>query len=105
MTGTTARDSTPAEAPFGTVTLRVRYFAGARDAAGVPEETLRLAAPEHGVVTVGEALAAALSAHGGRLERVIAASSFLLDGTAVRDRGLAVSDGSQLDVLPPFAGG
>lgn len=97
--------STSAQAPSGTLELRVRYFAGARAAAGLPEEALRLAVPAGGVVTVGEALAAVMSAHGEPLERVMAASSFLLDGTAVRDRGVAVSDGSELDVLPPFAGG
>ena len=97
--------SRPAQAPAGTLELRVRYFAGARAAAGVAEEALHLTVPAGGAVTVGEALAAVMSAHGEPLERVMAASSFLLDGTAVRDRGVAVSDGSELDVLPPFAGG
>ena len=106
MTGVTGSTSSPsAEAPAPPLGLRVRYFAGARAAAGVAEETLRLAVPAGGAVTVGEALTAAVAAHGAQLEQVVAASSILLDGTAVRDRGAVVADGQELDVLPPFAGG
>ena len=43
--------------------------------------------------------------HGDALARVLAASSFLLDGLAVHDRALPPPDGAVLDVLPPFAGG
>lgn len=95
----------PAEAAPPTLAVRVRYFAGARAAAGTPEETLHLAVPDSGSATVDDVLTAAMSARGDQLARVIAASSFLLDGTAVRDRGTAVADGQELDVLPPFAGG
>ncbi|WP_263250751.1 MoaD/ThiS family protein [Saccharopolyspora rosea] len=88
-----------------TVAVRVRYFAGARTAAGVPEETVRVACPAGGAVTAADVIDAALSLHDDRLVKVVAASSFLLDGVAVRDRAVAVADGSELDVLPPFAGG
>ena len=105
VNGSTSAEATSAEAPAGTLAVRVRYFAGARAAAGVAEETLQLAVPAGGSRSVDEVLAAAVSTRGERLARVIAASSFLLDGTAVRDRGTAVADGQELDVLPPFAGG
>ena len=84
-----------------TTSVRVRYFAGARAASGVDEEHLRL--PEG--ATVGDAVSAIESKHGEAIVRVLAASSFLLDGVAVRDRAAALADGVGLDVLPPFAGG
>ncbi|MER7015543.1 MoaD/ThiS family protein [Saccharopolyspora sp. NPDC000359] len=85
----------------GTVSVQVRYFAGARAAAGVPEEAVRLAAP----VTVSDVLAAVLELHDEGLAKVLPACSFLLDGVAVRDRGTGVPAQATLDVLPPFAGG
>ncbi len=77
-------------------TVTVRYWAGAREAAGTATET-------HPGDTVGAVLDAAVAAHPA-LERVVAVSTFLLDGRA-SDRGAAVSDGVTLEVLPPFAGG
>ncbi|MDR7301523.1 MoaD/ThiS family protein [Haloactinomyces albus] len=56
-------------------------------------------------VSVADVLDAVLALHGDALARVIAASGFLLDGIAVRDRSTEVTEGAQLDVLPPFAGG
>ncbi|MBC6447194.1 MoaD/ThiS family protein [Actinokineospora xionganensis] len=82
-------------------TATVRYFAGARAAAGVPEETLGLPSG----ATVADALKELSVRHGEALSRVLLASSFLLDGVAVRDRSIPLSDGIVLDVLPPFAGG
>jgi len=76
----------------------VRYFAGARAAAGVPEEKVAAA-------TLGELLEAAAAAHGERLGHVLTVCSFLVDGTTTRDRALPLSPGSVVDVLPPFAGG
>ncbi|GAA0511496.1 molybdopterin synthase sulfur carrier subunit [Saccharopolyspora subtropica] len=96
--------SAPAE-HVGTVAVRVRYFAGARAAAGVPEETVRVAKPDGQVVTAADVIAAAQQLHDEKLARVLPACSFLLDGVAVRDRGVTVPDGADLDVLPPFAGG
>lgn len=83
------------------VAVQVRYFAGARAAAGVPEETLRLTGP----TTVSDVISAVLDLHDEGLAKVLPACSFLLDGIAVRDRGTAVPASATLDVLPPFAGG
>ena len=46
-----------------------------------------------------------VDAHGERLERVLTACSFLVDGTTTRDRALVLAPGAVVDVLPPFAGG
>ncbi len=80
--------------------LLVRYFAGARAAAGLDEERLRLPAGS----TVASLAGVLGDRHGPQLERVLAACTFLVDEVAGgRDRSL---DGaSQVDVLPPFAGG
>ncbi|HUQ60362.1 MoaD/ThiS family protein [Lentzea sp.] len=85
-----------------TTAVQVRYFAGARAAAGVAEEDLLLDTAEPTVALVVSTIA---DRHGDRLGKVLAASSFLLDGVAVRDTSVRVPAGSQLDVLPPFAGG
>jgi sulfur-carrier protein len=82
------------------VTVAVRYFAGARAAAGVPEESIELADG----ATVAGLVAELGRRHGAGLSRVLAASSFLLDevpGGAER----TLPDGARVDVLPPFAGG
>lgn len=81
--------------------VTVRYFAGARAAAGLPSEVIELPAP----VTVADLLAEATERHGEALARVLARCSFLLDEVAVHERSAAVADGASLDVLPPFAGG
>ncbi len=78
--------------------VTVRYFAGARAAAGVDEDRVEAA-------TVGEALAAAAAAHPGDLARIVGISSFLLDGAAVTNREAALGPDARIDVLPPFAGG
>lgn len=96
----------PAAAPAGTaVRVRVRYFAGARAAAGVTEETVRIASEGFPGAGVDAVLDAILALHGAALARVLPACSFLLDGVAVRDRSTEVTEGAQFDVLPPFAGG
>lgn len=84
-----------------TVTIEVRYFAGARTAAGVREESLVVQAGS----TISDVLATLSMRHGETLQRVLTAASFLVDGVAVRDRSNVVTDRIQLDVLPPFAGG
>jgi molybdopterin synthase sulfur carrier subunit len=81
---------------LGAVT--VRYFAGARAAAGVDTETREAG-------SLDELVGQIVAAHGERLERVLTACSFLVDGTSIRDRGLQLSPGAVVDVLPPFAGG
>ena len=83
------------------MTIRVRYFAGARAAAGVEHELIDLPAGS----TVRDVLVTLGARHGGELSRVLTASSFLVDGVAVRDRSVALTNGVDFDVLPPFAGG
>jgi sulfur-carrier protein len=82
-------------------TVKVRYYAAARAAAGVESEPV--------VVPVGATVEILLktvrAAHGDDLARVLDRCSFLLDEVAVRDRELALHDGAVVDVLPPFAGG
>lgn len=81
--------------------MRVRYFAGARAAAGTAEETVAVAAG----ATVADVVAEIAGRHGAALTRALEAASFLVDGVAVRDRARPVADGVSVDVLPPFAGG
>ena len=76
----------------------MRYFAGARAAVGVDTETREAA-------TLADLVGQLVDAHGERLERVLTACSFLVDGTSTRDRALALTPGAVVDVLPPFAGG
>ena len=78
--------------------VTVRYFAGARAAAGVDTETREAA-------TLDQLVAQIVDAHGERLQRVLTACSFLVDGTSARDRAVALQPGAVVDVLPPFAGG
>ncbi len=78
--------------------MTVRYFAGARAAAGVDTETRDAA-------TLDELIGQVVADHGERLERVLTACSFLVDGTTTRDRALVLAPGAVVDVLPPFAGG
>jgi sulfur-carrier protein len=80
------------------VPVTVRYFAGARAATGVDTET-------RDAGTLEELVGQLVDSHGERLERVLTACSFLVDGTTTRDRSLVLSPGSVVDVLPPFAGG
>ena len=80
--------------------MRIRYFAGAVEAAGVAEETIA----SDFDVTVAE-LIEQLSGDRERLAKVLAVSTLLVDGQAARARTELVPAGAQVDVLPPFAGG
>jgi molybdopterin synthase sulfur carrier subunit len=80
------------------VPVTVRYFAGARAAVGVDTEVRDAASLDQ---LVGQIVAE----HGEKLERVLTACSFLVDGTSTRDRASALAPGAVVDVLPPFAGG
>lgn len=75
--------------------VTVRYWAGARRAAGVEHETLSAA-------TVGE-LRTVLQQRRD-LGRVAEVASFLVDGQQAGD-STVLYDGAEVDVLPPFAGG
>jgi molybdopterin converting factor small subunit len=79
-------------------TVTVRYFAGARAAVGVDTET-------RDAGSLQELVGQLVDAHGERLERVLTACSFLVDGTTTRDRTIVLAPGAVVDVLPPFAGG
>jgi molybdopterin converting factor small subunit len=79
------------------VKVTVRYFAGARAAAGVAEETFAAS-------TLGDVVTE-LTGRGEPLSRVLTACSYLVDGLAARDHELPLRDGATVDVLPPFAGG
>ncbi|MEA5155162.1 MoaD/ThiS family protein [Raineyella sp.] len=82
--------------------VTIRYWAGAREAAGVDVETFEAA-------TVEDAIALAEHGRGGDAEfaRVLGLCSFLLDGRRVgpADRTRPLTDDVELEALPPFAGG
>ena len=83
--------------------VTVRYFAAAKHAAGVAEETLD-------ATTLAEALAEAVARRPAAAEfrAVLARSSFLVDGNPVGGRApeaVLLEDAAVVEVLPPFAGG
>nr|WP_205807897.1 MoaD/ThiS family protein [Micromonospora sp. HNM0581] len=79
--------------------LTVRYFAGARAAAGRAEETADAGR------SLDDLVAELAERHGSRLVPVLAVSSFLIDGVTCHDRQKPLPAGATIDVLPPFAGG
>jgi molybdopterin converting factor small subunit len=79
--------------------ITVRYFAGARAAAGVAEDQLPPGC------TLDQLAATLAARRGARLGTVFGAASFLVDGVAWRDRSRPLPDPAVVDVLPPFAGG
>ena len=83
-------------------TVTMRYWAAAKDAAGIPEQQLT-------ADTLAAALSAATEISGGsQLRTVLDRSSFLIDGNPVGRRAadsVMLADGNVIEVLPPFAGG
>ena len=77
--------------------VRVRYWAGARAAAGLDEEAVV------GPVTVGDLLVLLTQRHPG-LASVLPVCSILVDGRA-STADVALGEGVAVEVLPPFAGG
>jgi molybdopterin converting factor small subunit len=75
--------------------ITVRYWAGAARAAGRESEPMTAA-------TVGD-VRDVLAARPG-CAAVAAVASFLVDGRHADDT-TSLSDGAEVDVLPPFAGG
>jgi molybdopterin converting factor small subunit len=75
--------------------VTVRYWAGARAAAGRDDERLSAG-------STGE-LVRDLSGR-AELARVLAVSSLLVDGRVVHG-DVPLADGQVVEVLPPFAGG
>jgi sulfur-carrier protein len=85
--------------------VTIRYWAAAKDAAGVAAESLDAG-------TLADALSTALGsrdhARGERLRGVLARSSFLIDGQPAGARphqDITLADTAVIEVLPPFAGG
>jgi molybdopterin synthase sulfur carrier subunit len=77
--------------------IQVRYFAAAKAATGVAEETREL--------SDGATIDGFLTELGSTSAAVFARCSFIVNGTATTDRGRVLADGDLIDVLPPFAGG
>ena len=83
--------------------VTIRYWAAAKDAAGLPEESVA-------AVTLQDALNAVVASRkpGSRLADVIARSSFLVNadpvGRAAKE-SIVLDEGAVIEVLPPFAGG
>ena len=75
----------------------MRFFAQARDAAGVSSAVL----PGE---TVGAALDAAVDAYGSGFAEVLAASKVWRNGEPT-DRDEPTADGDEIAVLPPVSGG
>lgn len=75
--------------------MTVRFWAGARRAAGHAEEPFTAA-------SLGELRAGLASRR--ELAAIVAASSFLVDGEHAADDA-PLRAGAVVDVLPPFAGG
>lgn len=84
------------------VSATIRYWAAARDAAGVAEERYEAG-------TLAELIDLATGRHEGhQFSQVLGCCSFLVDGAPVgaRDHGaIALDDGATVEALPPFAGG
>jgi len=80
--------------------LRLRYFAAARDAAGLAEEVVDLPVSGRTVADVR----AALVAWRPGLARVLAQSRLAVDQRFAREDDV-VGDGVELAVIPPVAGG
>lgn len=79
----------------------IRYWAAARAAAGVAEES-------YDATTLAEALAVARARHGDALARVLDRCSYVVDDAPVGGRAhsdVLLRDGGSVEVLPPFAGG
>jgi molybdopterin converting factor small subunit len=91
------------DVPLPSATVVVRYWAGARAAAGRAEDTVPAG-------TLDQVLRAALSRHAddSRLTRIVAICSVLVgeDPVGARDHAsVRVPAGSVVELLPPFAGG
>ncbi len=86
-------------------TVTVRYWAGARAAAGTGEDTFEVGS----AVTLSDVVALVLERHpDDRMARTVAVCSVLLGDQPVRSQDPAsvlVPPGSVVELLPPFAGG
>jgi sulfur-carrier protein len=83
--------------------VTIRYWAAAKEAAGMPEESVD-------AVTLRDVLDAVVASRrpDTRLATVIARSSFLVNADPVgraATGSIMLDDGAVIEVLPPFAGG
>lgn len=81
------------------ISVTVRYFAAAAEAAGCEEETIEL----NEGATLGSLKSVLIERYGDLMRRVVESGSFLMDGVVRRDDAHPVEE--RVDVLPPFAGG
>jgi molybdopterin converting factor small subunit len=79
--------------------LTIRYFAGARAAAG------GVSAEQIAAGSLDDLVQVLTARHGERLGLVLKAASFLVDGLTCHDRRAELPAGATIDILPPFAGG
>jgi molybdopterin converting factor small subunit len=83
--------------------VTIRYWAAAKEAAGVAEESIE-------AITLSDLLNTAVASRkpDRRLATVLARSSFLVNadpvGRAARE-SIVLDEGAVVEVLPPFAGG
>lgn len=86
-------------------TVTVRYWAGARAAAGTAEDTYDVGAG----VSLADLVARVLERHpGDQMARTVAVCSVLLGDQPVRTQdpaAVVVAPGAVVELLPPFAGG
>ena len=86
-------------------TVTVRYWAGARAAAGTAEDTFGVDVG----LTLADLVAKVLERHpGDKMARTVAVCSVLVGDQPVRSQDPAsvlVPPGSVIELLPPFAGG
>ena len=86
-------------------TVTVRYWAGARAAAGTAEDAFEV----EGDVTLADLVARVLARHpDDRMARTVGVCSVLVGDRPVRSQdpaGVVVTPGSVVELLPPFAGG
>ncbi|GAA1916079.1 MoaD/ThiS family protein [Nocardioides hwasunensis] len=86
-------------------TITVRYWAGARAAAGIAEDAF----DTEQALTLADLLEQVLQRHpGDRMARTVAACSVLLGDQPVRTQdpaAVVVRPGAVVELLPPFAGG
>ena len=97
--------STAPGADQGRETVTVRYWAGARAAAGTAEDVFEV----DGEVSLAALVERVLERHpGDRMARTVAVCSVLLGDQPVRSQDPAevvVRPGAEVELLPPFAGG
>ena len=86
-------------------TVTVRYWAGARAAAGTAEDVFAV----EGDVSLADLVVRVLERHpDDRMARTVAVCSVLVGDRPVRSQdpaAVSVAPGSVVELLPPFAGG